>query len=113
MNQKRFVIADHVRSSCFIISEGVLPSGKGRGYVLRRLIRRSISAAIALGIDINSSQYFTELVDSVINVYKGVYDELLENRQTIINVFLSESAKYQKAITTGQKEWGKILAQGI
>ena len=106
-----YIIADHIKASCFIISEGIMPSGKQRGYILRRLIRRSLSASLKLGIDINNPLYFTELVDSVIGIYSGVYDELLESRDIIIQTLILEASKYQKAIQTGHKEWAKILRQ--
>lgn len=108
-----YIIADHIKASCFIISEGIMPSGKQRGYILRRLIRRSLSASLQLGIDINNVNYFSELTDSVIKVYDGVYDELKESRETIIQTLTLEASKYQKAIQTGKKEWAKILKTQI
>ena len=107
--EPKYIIADHIRTSCFCISDGVLPSGKGRGYILRRLIRRSLSASLKMGIDINNKQYFVDLVDSVINIYLGTYDELSNNRNTIIQTIFAESQKYIKAIKTGEKEWQKIF----
>jgi alanyl-tRNA synthetase len=104
-----YIIADHIRAACFIIADGVMPSGKQRGYILRRLIRRSLSASLKMKIDISQNQYFVELVDSVIGIYDGVYDEIKENRETIIQILTQEAQKYLKAINTGQKEWGKIL----
>lgn len=104
-----YIIADHIRAACFIIADGVMPSGKQRGYILRRLIRRSLSASLKMKIDISQNQYFVELVDSVIEIYDGVYDEIKENRNTIIQILTQEAQKYLKAINTGQKEWGKIL----
>jgi alanyl-tRNA synthetase len=105
----RYIIADHIRPICFIISDGVLPSGKGRGYILRRLMRRLLASSMALGIDIKRDDYFGELVDNIVEVYRGVYDEIGTNRDTILSTLLQESTKYQKAITTGQKEWAKIF----
>lgn len=104
------VIADHIRASCFIIADGVLPSGKQRGYVLRRLIRRSLSASLKLKIDISQPKYFEELVDAVINVFDGVYPEIELNREIIITTLVTEAGKYQKAIQVGQKQWAKVLA---
>jgi len=103
------VIADHIRASCFIISDGVLPSGKQRGYVLRRLIRRSLSASLKLKIDITKAEYFEELVDSVISIFNTSYPEISENREIIISTLVAEAGKYQKAIAIGEKEWAKIL----
>ena len=111
MTQKnhRYIIADHIRPICFIIADGVLPSGKGRGYILRRLMRRLLASSMALGIDIKQDQYFIELVNNIAVVYEGVYDEVEANKETIISILLQESTKYQKAISTGQKEWSKIF----
>ena len=108
LESKYCIIADHLRAICFIISDGVLPSAKGRGYILRRLIRRSLSASLALKIEV-CQDYFQELVDSVIEIYSGVYDEIGQNRAQIVQTLLQEWQKYQKAIEVGQKEWAKIL----
>lgn len=105
---KYCIIADHLRAICFIISDGVLPSAKGRGYILRRLIRRSLSASLALKIEIGPD-YFQELVQAVIGIYEGIYDEIATNQEQIVQVLLQESQKYQKSIEVGQKEWAKIL----
>lgn len=104
-----YIIADHIRAACFIIADGVRPSGKQRGYILRRLIRRSLSASIKMGIDISNKAYFVALVDQVISVYSGVYNEVEDSRDIIIDLLCAEAQKYQKAIAVGQKEWAKIL----
>ena len=111
MTQKnhRYIIADHIRPICFIIADGILPSGKGRGYILRRLMRRLLASSMALGIDIKQDSYFVELVSNIGAVYEGVYDEIKVNQETIISILLQESSKYQKAIATGEKEWLKIF----
>lgn len=104
----KYIIADHTRAICFIINEGVMPSGKQRGYVLRRLMRRLLSASLALGININNPDYFQELVSSVVDIYEGVY-ELKSIRQQAVDLLTMEAQKYQKAIQVGQKEWARIL----
>jgi alanyl-tRNA synthetase len=104
-----YIIADHIRTACFCIADGVMPGGKQRAYILRRLIRRSLSASLQMGIDIGQVGYFEELVDTVIGIYKGVYDELSDNREIIIKTLFGEAQKYQKAIVIGQKEWQKLL----
>ena len=110
--KKYFIIADHIRAICFIIGDGVLPSAKGRGYILRRLIRRSLSASLSLKIEL-CRQYFTELIDSVITIYTGIYDEIEQNKEIIIKTLLEETTKYQKALEVGQKEWAKIIGKSI
>jgi alanyl-tRNA synthetase len=106
-----YIIADHIRAACFIICDGVMPSGKQRGYILRRLIRRSLSASLKMKIDISNSEYFRELVDSVAKIYDGVYDEISENKDKIVEILVQEASKYLKAISVGQKEWKKVLAK--
>jgi alanyl-tRNA synthetase len=108
-----YVIADHIRSSSFIIAEGVEPSGKQRGYILRRLIRRALAASLRLKIDISNPQYFQDLVGSVCGIYDGVYPEVLEAREKIVQTLTKEAEKYQKAIGVGQKEWGKIFQKDL
>ena len=110
MNVKpEYIIADHIRAACFIIADGVKPSGKQRGYILRRLIRRSLSAATKLNIDITNQNYFKDLVNTVLDIYDGVYPELIESKDLIISILSAESQKYSKAITRGQKEWSKVF----
>ena len=107
-----YVIADHIRAASFIIADGVKPSGKQRGYILRRLIRRALSASLKMNIDITQQGYYEDLVDAVIGIYDGVYDEIKENRELIIQILSTEAQKYQRAIAAGQKEWAKVLKTG-
>ncbi|MEM1311914.1 MAG: alanine--tRNA ligase-related protein [Patescibacteria group bacterium] len=109
MSNDYYIIADHIKAACFIIASGVEPSGKQRGYILRRLIRRSFSASLRLDIDISNPQYFEELVESVITIYQGVYNEVEDNKIKILEVLNTEASKYQKSILVGEKEWRKIL----
>jgi alanyl-tRNA synthetase len=105
------LISDHIRSSCFIIADGTLPSGKQRGYILRRLIRRALSASLKLKINILNPDYYTQLVDSVVEIYRESYPEISQNRDKIIQVLIQESQKYDKSIEVGQKQWQKYLAK--
>jgi alanyl-tRNA synthetase len=113
MQNLSYIIADHIRAACFIISSGVEPSGKQRGYILRRLIRRSFAASLRLNIDISNPAYFEELVDSVIGIYEGVYDEISTNKTKILEVLNLEAKKYRNSITIGEKEWAKILIKDL
>lgn len=106
-----FIIADHIRAASFVIADGVEPSGKHRGYILRRLIRRSFSASLALGIDISDRRYFVDLVDAVVGIYDEVYDEIKENKERIVDVLVLESQKYLRAISVGEKEWSRVLSK--
>lgn len=109
----RFIISDHIRAIVFIVAEGVLPAGKGRGYVLRRLMRRLISSSLKLGIDINDIQYFTELINSIVNQYSEIFPQLISHSETVTQLMMAESQKYQKAINVGVKEWSKYLQSTI
>lgn len=104
-----YVIADHIRSASMIIADGVLPSPKQRGYVLRRLIRRALLASMKLGIDIGNREYFAELVQAVVTIYTGVYDSVQENKDLIIDTLFLEAQKFLKARETGKKEWQKYF----
>ena len=104
-----YIIADHIRSACFIIADGVLPSPKQRGYVLRRLIRRAFVASLKLSITVNR-EYITELVESVVKIYEGVYSNLSENKILIIETINLEAQKFMKARTNGEKEWKKCFS---
>ncbi|GAB4147909.1 MAG: hypothetical protein OHK0017_10160 [Patescibacteria group bacterium] len=109
MTKNHFIIADHIRASCFLIGDGVIPGPKQQGYVLRRLIRRSLSASLKLGIDISNQQYFHDLVDAAIKPYEGVYSEPFENKEKILELLILESQKYLKATGRGKQEWEKEL----
>jgi alanyl-tRNA synthetase len=104
-----YIISDHIRTACFCIADGVQPSGKQRGYILRRLIRRSLSASLKMGIDISNIGYFEDLVKAVVGIYDGIYPEIEQNKEVIVKTIFTEAQKYQKAIATGQKEWAKVL----
>lgn len=111
MNFESYLIADHLKSSFFIISDGTLPSGKQRGYILRRLIRRSLSNCLKLGIDILDPKFYEEVLDTILGIYGDVYPELATSRDKALAVFVQESLKYHKSIETGKKAWFKILKQ--
>ena len=109
MTKNHFIIADHIRASCFLISDGVMPGPKQQGYILRRLIRRSLSASMKLNIDISNQNYFHDLVKTAIKPYQNVYPELEINQNRVIETLLQESGKYQGAVKRGQSEWAKEL----
>lgn len=92
------VVADHVRSITFLISDGVTPSNEGRGYVLRRLIRRSIRHLKLIGID---SKFLKQLVNVVIDEYKGAYVELFERKSYIENIVEIEEDNFTKTLNNG------------
>lgn len=98
------LITDHIRSSTFMISDGIMPSNEGRGYVLRRLIRRAVRHGRKLGID---RQFMAELAGTVITESKDGYPELEEKKEFIVQVLAQEEDKFDKTIDQGLS----ILAQ--
>ena len=92
------LITDHMRSSTFMISDGIMPSNEGRGYVLRRLIRRAARHGRKLGIE---GQFLAELSKTVINECKDGYPELDTKREFILNVLTQEESKFNKTIDQG------------
>jgi alanyl-tRNA synthetase len=104
------IIVDHIRTSVFMISDGVAPSNLDRGYVLRRLLRRAIIHGRNLKMPKN---FLLPLVDIVINIYKEFYPELSENKNKILNEIKKEEEKFEKTIERGIKELKKIYGMAI
>lgn len=92
------LITDHIRSSTFMISDGIMPSNEGRGYVLRRLIRRAARHGRLLEID---GQFLAKLSETVIKECKDGYPELEEKKEFILNVLTQEESKFNKTIDQG------------
>ena len=114
-NEKAFrIIADHIRTAVFISADnaGIKPSNKDQGYILRRLIRRSIRYAKKLGIDINSN-YDIELAKLIIDKYKKYYDELDKNKEVVFEVLTNEKVKFNRTLEKGLKEFEKISDKDI
>jgi len=109
--KNQYIVVDHFRAVCFIIADGVKPSGKQRGYVLRKLIRRSFSAALKLKIPIEKKEFWQEMLVEILKTYSEAYPELTQNQQLILDIFMTENAKYLKAIKVGQREWKKYFKQ--
>jgi len=103
------IIVDHIKASVFIIADGVEPSNKESGYVLRRLIRRSIRQGKLLGIEIN---FISQVADAVLDNqenYAGIYPELDENRDKIISILDAEENKFRKTLNNGLREINKLI----
>ena len=92
------IIADHVKSCTFMISDGIMPSNEGRGYVLRRLIRRAARHGRLLGIE---GRFMPELSKTVIELSKDGYPELEEKKAMILKVLAEEEEKFNKTIDQG------------
>ena len=97
-NKSLRVIADHIRSCAFLISDGVLPSNEGRGYVLRRIIRRAIRHGNQLG---QKQPFFHRLVQALAEVMGDAYPELNKNRAHIERVLLQEEEQFEKTLDKG------------
>ncbi len=92
------VIADHIRSSTFLISEGVLPSNDGRGYVLRRILRRAIRHSNILGC---KKPFMNELSDYLVKEMSDAYPELGQNKDFIKKVIFNEELKFRETLDRG------------
>ena len=93
------IIADHSRSVTFMIADGILPSHEGRGYVLRRLLRRAIQKAHMIGIE---GPFLNDYVDEIVELMGSVYPEVVENRELIRRVILSEEERFGATLRQGQ-----------
>ena len=101
------VITDHIRSSVMMICDGVLPSNEGRGYVLRRLLRRAARHGKLLGVD---RPFLFEVVDTVIHENECAYPDLREKQSYITKVVRTEEENFAKTIDGGMKIFSDLLA---
>ncbi|MDE2968790.1 MAG: alanine--tRNA ligase, partial [Chloroflexota bacterium] len=92
------VVAEHTRGATFLISDGVIPGNEGRGYVLRRLIRRAVRFGRKLGL---SEPFLTEVADVVIQRMGGAYPDLLQNRAFILRVLEGEEQQFSRVLEQG------------
>jgi alanyl-tRNA synthetase len=97
-NKSLRVIADHIRSCSFLISDGVLPSNEGRGYVLRRIIRRAVRHGNQLG---QKQPFFHKLVKALAEVMGDAYPELVKNQSHIERILLQEEEQFEKTLDKG------------
>ena len=108
------IIADHIRTSVFISADpsGIKPSNTDQGYILRRLIRRSIRHAKKLGIDVNTN-WEQQIASLIINKYKKYYSELESNESVVFEVLKNEKEKFNKTLEKGLKEFKKVSNKDI
>lgn len=104
------VIADHIRAATFLAVDGVRPSNKEQGYVMRRLVRRAIRFAFDLGIEQN---FFAEVVPVIADLYQDDYPEVAEQRQTIIEVLMKEEGVFRNTLRKGLNEFKKMAQEKI
>lgn len=102
------IVSDHIKVCVFLAMDGVTPSNKDQGYVLRRLIRRMIRAGRYLGITKNLS---VNLVSVVVDTFNWLYPDLDNKKSAIEKMFKEEEEKFIKTLDEGQKQIGKILAK--
>ena len=93
------IMADHSRSVSFMIADGILPSNEGRGYVLRRLLRRAVMHGHQLGIE---GPFLREYFAQIIELMGHVYSEIIDNRELVESVILSEEERFGRTLRTGQ-----------
>lgn len=103
------IIADHIKAAVFIIADGVEPSNKEAGYVLRRLIRRSIRQGKLLGIETNFISQVAQAVLENQDKYAGTYPELNQNRDKILAILDTEENKFRKTLNKGLSEINKLI----
>ncbi len=102
------VITDHIRSTTFMIGDGVMPSNEGRGYVLRRLLRRAARHGRLLGID---GTFLYKVCETVIKENATAYPNLVEKHDLIVKVIKAEEESFNKTIDTGLNLLENIIAQ--
>ena len=103
------VIADHIRSCSFLIADGVLPSNEGRGYVLRRIIRRAVRHGYKLG---QSKPFFHKLVVDLVKEMGDAYPELKEKQAQIEEALKNEESRFAQTLETGMALLENALAKG-
>src|SRR5207253_6108455 len=103
------VLADHGRGMTFIAAEGVAPSNEGRGYVLRRIIRRAAQHGLRVGME---APFLAGLADAVIEQMGEAYPELVEHREQIHQVLSAEEARFAETLERGMKVFEEGASRG-
>ncbi|HET8709559.1 MAG TPA: alanine--tRNA ligase [Candidatus Saccharimonadales bacterium] len=99
------VIADHLRAATFLAVDGVVPSNKEQGYVMRRLVRRAIRFAFELGVEQNFMQ---EVVPVIADLYHNDFPEVVKTREKVVEVLIKEEKAFRQTLRKGLKEFEKI-----
>ena len=102
------VLADHVRCLTFTISDGIMPSNEGRGYVLRRILRRGARYGSKIGM---KEPFIYQGVDRVVEIMGGVYPELVEKRELVTKIILSEEERFQRTLEQGLEMLDSIMSR--
>jgi alanyl-tRNA synthetase len=109
-NKSLRVIADHIRATAFLVSDGVLPSNEGRGYVQRRIIRRAIRHGYKLG---KKTPFFHKLVADLVKVMGAAYPNLASQEKRITDVLRVEEERFFETLATGMQILDEALAGGV
>lgn len=104
------VVADHIRGAFFLAVDGVVPSNKEQGYVMRRLIRRAIRYSFELGIEQNLCE---TLVPVVADIYEDFFPEVKSKRDLVINVLTREEKIFRQTLRAGVREFNKLAKEGL
>lgn len=104
------VIADHLRAATFLAVDGVVPSNKEQGYVMRRMVRRAIRFAFELGIEQN---FLEQVVPVIADLYHKDFPEVAVNRQKVIDVLAREEKIFRQTLRAGVREFVKLTNQGL
>jgi alanyl-tRNA synthetase len=104
------IIADHLRAATFLAVDGVTPSNKEQGYVMRRLVRRAMRHAFELGIEQNLCQ---QLIPIIADLYKSDYPEVAENRDHVIEVLIKEEKIFRQTLRAGVREFNKLAGRQL
>jgi alanyl-tRNA synthetase len=104
------VIADHLRAATFLAVDGITPSNKEQGYVMRRLLRRAIRFAFELGIEQN---FLEQIVPVIANLYHEDYPEVAQNRDKVVEVLIKEEKAFRQTLRKGLAELKKMGDSGL
>lgn len=102
------IIADHTRAVCFMAAEGVVPSNEGRGYVMRRFIRRAMRLGRLFGLD---EPFVHKLVPTVVQLMSDPYEELVKSQQVITEAILREEERFEQTLEIGMARLEEMIAE--
>ena len=106
-NESMRVIADHLRAATFLAVDGIVPSNKEQGYVMRRLMRRAIRFAFELGVEQN---FVEQIVPIIADLYKDDFPEVAAKRQAVIDVLVKEEKVFRQTLRRGLREFEKLFS---
>lgn len=104
------VIADHLRAATFLAVDGVKPSNKEQGYVMRRLVRRAIRFAFDLGVEQN---FMESIVPVIADIYHDDFPEVAAKRQEVVSVLIREEKAFRQTLRKGLREFSKLTENGL